>query len=94
MERAVDVGAAAGEEAVDEAEGGGAGFVVELLQLGPEGFDLAVVGDDVEHVAFVEIVEDELECGLGLLDLFAAHAAGAIDGEDDGFGERVSYRPL
>ena len=87
VECAVDIGAAAGVEAVDEADGGGAGFVVEFLQLGAEGFDRAVVGDDVEHVAFAKIVEHELERALGLLDLLAAHAARAVDDEDDGLGD-------
>ena len=70
--------------------GRGARFVVELFQLGPEGFDLAVVGDDVEQVAFAQVVEHELGGVLGLLDLLAAHAAGAVDDEHDRLWRPVS----
>ena len=80
-QRAVDVRAAAGVEAVDEAERRFARLVVVLLQLGPEALDLAVVGDDVEHVPVAQVVEHELQRLFGLLDLLAAHAARAIDDE-------------
>ncbi len=94
LEGAVDVGAAAGVEAVDEADRRGPRFVVEFLQFGPERFDFAVVGDDVEQVAFAQVVEHELGRPLGLLDLFAAHAAGAIDDEHDGLGTAFASAAL
>ena len=81
-------------QAVDEADRGGTRFVVELFQLGPERFDLAVVGDDVEQVAFAQVVEHELGRALGLLDLLAAHAAGAVDDEHDGLRRLFRRRRL
>lgn len=70
---------AAGKEIFDEAEGRLTRVVVILLQFGAKAFDGAVVGDDVERVAGAEIVEHEFQGFLGLLKLFAGHAAGAID---------------
>ena len=79
--RPVDVGAPAGVDPLDEAQGRLAGLVVESLQLGPEGLHLAVVGDDVEQVALAQVVQHELQGPADLLDLLAAHAARAVDHE-------------
>ena len=85
LERAVDIGAAAGVKTFDKTDRRGAGFIVEFFELRPERFNLAVVGDDVEQVAFAQVVEHELGRALGLLDFLAAHAAGAIDDKHNRF---------
>ena len=62
---------------------------LNFLQFGLPAFHVAVEGDDVEQIAVVQMVEHELSRPLGLLDLFAAHAARAIDDEHDRLWERL-----
>ena len=56
------------------------------LELGLEGLDAVVVGQDVEQVVVSEVIEHELKRGAGLLDLLAGHRARAIEHEDDRLG--------
>ena len=88
-ERAVDVRAAAGAEAVDVVERVASRFRCVALQLGLERLHAVVVGDDVEQVVGAEVVEHEGERVLRLLHLAPGHRARAVDYEDDGFGERL-----
>ena len=82
LQCAVDVRAPAGVDALDEAQGRFARLFVEPLQLGAEALYLAVVGDDVEQIVVVEVVQHKPQGTLGLFDLLAAHAARSIDHEE------------
>ena len=84
---AVDVGAAAGVDAVHPLGGGAQGLRVGPLQLGTEGLHFGIVRHDVECVARLQLAHQELERRLGLADLLAAHAAGAVAQEDHGLGD-------
>jgi hypothetical protein len=59
------------------------------LQLGLEGLDLIVVGDDVEQIVLVQIVQHVFQGCPHLLDLLARHAARSVDDEDDRFRLRL-----
>ncbi len=83
LQRPVDVCAPAGIDALDEPQGRLARFLVESLQFGPKRLNLAVVGHDVEQIAFAEVVQNKLGRAASLFDLLAAHAARAIHHEDD-----------
>ncbi len=82
----MDVGAAACVDAVNKARAAARVSSSNFSQLGSECADFAVEGDNIEQIVFAQVVEHEFDRALGLLDLFPAHAAGAVDNEDDGFG--------
>ena len=90
----VNVGAAAGIDSVHETEGLLARAIAITLHLGLETLDLCIVGHDVKKVTLVQVIEYEADGPLGLLDLLATHATGAVDHEDHVLANRRLHRRL
>ncbi len=90
----VDVRTAAGVDPVCEAQGGVGRFRFDALQLGAERFDLGIVGDDIERVGRLELMDQEFDGLSGLLNLLTAHASRTVDDDHDRLGSRRGLRRL
>ncbi len=91
---AIDVGAAAGVDVVDEPRRISPRFGRVALQFRLEALHPVVVGHDVESIAVAQVVEHKLQRLLRLFDLLARHAARSVEHEDHGLRLRFRVGPL
>ena len=86
MQGRIQIGGTAGRELVHIAAGGIQGTPVYGLQLGLPNRDAVVKTDDGEMVRLAELAQDKAEGIPRLLELFAAHAARAVQDKDNVLG--------
>ncbi len=85
----INVCASTGIDALHITERFGSRLIVVALKFRFEALNTTVVGNDVEQIAWIEIVQHKLERPFGLLNFFATHAARSIDHKHDRLRERL-----